>query len=484
MNQLRKIAVAALLLVPATAYAQKPSNTLETRSALLYLSRAEAAQHPADREKFLKQAFDLAVTGTQKDPGNSKAWFTLGQIYTVMGNAAGVDTAFDKAEQMWPDYAKETEPLRYRVYAIAFNNGVEALKANNTAAAVTAMEAAETVWPKVPTAALNLGSIYARTNQMDKAVVAYRRALTILTGPERKAQNEAGQKQWAEWEEAASFNLAQLLAGAGKNDEAAAAYEMYLKNNPNSSMAKSNLAIVYSRMGKTEDATRIYNDLLGQDLPAEDYFAVGVGLFRGQQFDQASQAFRKAITKNVNMRDAYYNLAQSLYSMISNLEEARGKAKIADQKPMEAQLRGMYEELYNVTEKARALDPNNRNVLALLARAYRGLSDVTDAKVESDKWKAKTLEVLSLHEAMPIEVANVTLVADGAEAKLAGEIINLKTPEGQPIKLNVTFFAPDGTSLSTQEVVVTAPKAEEQVPFSATFKTDKPVAGWKYELIK
>lgn len=484
MSRIGKVLIATLLLVPAVAHAQKrPGNNMQIRSAELYFDRWAKSQHPEDKKKFIQEAMEFSLQATQKDPGNARSWFTLGRVYAAVGDAVGADSAFDKAETLWPEYTKETATERLRAYVETFNAGVAAIQQNKLQEAVARLEAAQVVYDVKPTAALNLGNLYAKLNDADKAAGAYRKALAIMRGPSRQGLTEAEEKQWKEWEQAAAFNLAQILATAQKDAEAAQAYEEYLQRDPGNVIARSNLAVVYSRMGKTAEATKTYNDLLAQDLSDEDFFGVGVGLFRGQQYAQAGEAFRKAIAKNSAMRDAYYNLSQAIYSQITDLEDARSKAKAADLKAIDAKLKPMYEELQNTAEKARTFDPNNRNVLALLARAYRGMADVVPAAQAND-WKQKTLKVMETHQAMPYEVVNVQITTDGAEAKLVGNVVNLKGTEGQPVKLTVSFLGKDGTVLGTQDLTVTAPKVEEEVEFTASLKNDKPLGGWKYEIAK
>jgi tetratricopeptide (TPR) repeat protein len=484
MRHIGKVLVAATVLLPAVAQAQRPSATMATRSAELYLDRAEKQQVPAEKAKLFQQAAEMAQQGVQKDPGNSKTWFTLGRIHAAQGNAAAADSAFDKAESMWPDYTKETEPLRVRAYITAFNNGVTAVQENRLQDAIAALEAAEAVYSSKPTAALNLGNLYASAGDNEKAAVAFRRALTIMRSDEaRKGLSEADVKQWAQWEEAAAFNLGQVLATSRKDPEAAQAYLDYLARNPDNNIARANLAVVYTRMGKTEEATKVYADLLSKDLTDEEYFQVGVGLFRGNQHEQAAAAFRKAVEKNPAFRDAYYNLAQALYEQTLALDDARSKAKPADAKSFDAKLKPLLAELQTVAEKARELDPNNRNVMALLARSYRGMADVVPA-AEATEWKNKTLKVMEAHRDLPIEVMGVQVTNENGEYKLVGNVVNLKATEGQPVKVTVSFLGKDGSVIGTQEVNVTAPKVEDQVEFTATLKSDKPLGGWKYAIVK
>lgn len=483
MNHIGKIVFAALLAAPVAVQAQRPSATLQTRSAELYLAQAAKSQVPAERAKIARKALEVSLEGVQKDPGNPKTWFTLGEVYMMLQDPMGVDSAFRKAEAIYPDYVKETQPERLKAYIFAFNAGVTAIQQNNTDAAIKYLQAADMLYGKKPTASLNLGNLYAHANNADKAAASYRRALAIMRGPDRKGITPAEEKQWATWEEAAAFNLAQILAVSDKNEEAAQAYVDFLKSSPDNVTAKSNLAVVYARMGKKAEAQKLYEELLQQDLSDDDYFAVGVGLFRSDQYQAAADAFRKVIAKNPANRDAYYNLAQALYSQITPLEDERAKAKLADQKAFDVKLKPMYEDLQAVTEKARALDPNSRNILALQARAYRGMADVVDPKQAMD-WKNKTLAVMTMHQEMPYEVTDVALTNENGEYKLKGNLVNLKATKGQPVTLKVSFLGKDGSVVATQDVTLPTPELEGQSEFSTSLKTDKAVGGWKYEIAK
>jgi tetratricopeptide (TPR) repeat protein len=269
-------------MTPAVAQAQRPSNTMHTNSAQLYLDRGLTSNRADEKKKLFDQALNAAMQGVQAASNNSKTWFVLGKVYAAMGDAAGADSAFDKAEAMWPEYSKDTETERLRAYVAASNAGIAAIQANNLQGAVSALEGATRVYDKRPTALLNLASVYTKLNDRENAIKAYRAALEVLRSPARKELKPEEEKLWAEWEEASSLNLAQHLAFAEKNEEAVQAYEEYLARNPGNTLIRSNLALVYSRMGKREEAARVYRDLLGQDLPADEFFRVAVGLRRAE----------------------------------------------------------------------------------------------------------------------------------------------------------------------------------------------------------
>jgi tetratricopeptide (TPR) repeat protein len=484
MKRLSQTLLLLSLLTPALAEAQRPGNTMHTNSAQLYLGRAVESQVPEEKAKLFDQALNAARLGVQTAAGNSKTWFVLGAVHAAMGNAVAADSAFDKAEQLWPEYAKETETERLRAYVNASNTGVQAIQANDLAKAVAALDGASKVYSKRPTALLNLGSVYTRMNNREGAVTALRGALEILRGPNRQGLKAEEEKQWAEWEEAVSLNLAQQLALADKNEEAAAAYEDYLKRNPQNNLIRSNLAVVYSRMGKREEATRVYNELLGKDLSAEDFFRVGIGLRRAQQLERSAEAFTKSLAKNPQAQEAYFNLAYVLWESIQPLEEARAKATAAQQATMANQLRPMYEQLLTSAVKSREFDPTNRNMLALMQRAYRGLADLTKDVKQANEWKLKIPPLIADYEALPFEVTGIAMTIDGKKVTVEGKLINIKTTKGQPMKIKLSLVDAAGTVIGTQDVTVTAPEVEAEEDFKAEFTVEGTPAGWKYAIVK
>ena len=484
MSRIGKTLFILALVTPALAEAQRPSNTMHTTSAQLYLNRALQSNVPQEKAKLFDQALGAAQQGVTAAAGNSRTWFVLGAVHAAMGNAIAADSAFDKAEQLWPEYAKETETERLRAYVTASNAGVMAIQANDLAKATAALEGAAAVYNKRPTALLNLGSIYARQNNREGAITAYRAALEILRSPARTGLKPEEEKQWADWEEAISLNLAQLLALAEKNEEAVTAYEDYLKRNPNNTMIKSNLAVVLSRMGKRDDAARIYRELLSADLSAEDFFRVGIGLRRAQQLDQAAEAFRKSIAKNPQSQEAYFNQAYVLWETIQPLEDARAKAPAADKAKMATQLKALYEEMLVNATKSREFDPSNRNVLALMQRAYRGLADLTTDVKQANEYKLKVPPLISTYDALPFEVTGITLTTVEKKTTVEGKIINVKTTKGQPMKVKFSLVNAAGAEIGSQEVSVVAPEVEAEADFKAEFTTDAPPAGWKYEILK
>jgi tetratricopeptide (TPR) repeat protein len=481
----RGLLFALVMLAPAVAQAQtRPSSSSQTNSAELYLDRARRSNRDDEKRDLVQKALEHSLAAIKAKADNPKGYLLAGRTYALLGDALAADSMFDRAEQLWPDYTKETETDRIQLWIRAYNAGIVAARDNNQDEALKHFENATHIFDKRPGAHLNIAQIYARKQDNEKAINAYRTALQIIAKPEnRQGLKPEEVKQWSELEETATFNIAQLLATTGKNEDALRAYQEFIARNPNNSMANLNLAVVLTRMDRTAEAAKVYNELLAMDLSDIDFFNVGVGLYKANQHAQAAEAFRKTIAKNPYMRDAHYNLAQAVYGLATELEEQKMKTTGAAVKPIDDKLIAYYQEIGELAEKLRGIDPANRNLLALQTRAYRGLSDLHSDVAVQTEWKNKLLAALTANDAMTFMVENLTLTSGAGEVSLSGGIVNLKATVGQPAKIRVHFIARDGSTIESQDVTVSLPEVQGATPFKATIKTDKPVAGWKYEVI-
>jgi tetratricopeptide (TPR) repeat protein len=236
-------------------------------------------------------------------------------------------------------------------------------------------------------------------------------------------------------------------------------------------------------MGKRDEAARVYRELLGQDLPADEFFRVGIGLRRAQAYDQSATAFQKAISKNPHHQESYFNLAYVLWETIQPLDDARSKAPAADKAKMVSQLRPLYEQMVQNAIKARELDPSNRNLLALLQRGYRGLADLTTDVKQQNEWKLKIPPLITEYDALPFEVTGIVADVQDNKVTIGGKIVNVKTTKGQPMKIRLAVVDTAGKELGVKEVSVTAPDVESEADFKAEFDVTG-YAGWKYSIVK
>jgi tetratricopeptide (TPR) repeat protein len=473
--------VAVLATVPGTLWAQRPSNNVHTRSAALYLSRAREQPNPEEKRALYQQALEAALEGTQRTPTNPRVWLLAGQAAIRLDDYVRADSLLTRAETIYPGY-EEVRVERENAWITAFNAGVTALQQERTDEALEHLVRADLIYDGRPEASLNLGAVYHRLGRPDDAVESFRQALVILRGPALAAQTPAAAANWREWEEVAAFNLAQILATAGRDAEAIAAYRDFLEREPDNVTAQVNLAVVLTRHGAADEASEMYARLLDRtELSEQDFATIGIGLFRAQRYPEAARAFRRQAELNAYNRDAFYNLAQALYLVTGPLEERYKAAAGAAQAAIRAELQPIYEEMAAAAGKTIEFDPFNQNAHRLQAQAYRGIADL-ETGAAATQWRNRALAVLEQSQALGFTVEDIATTAADDHVRMSGRVRNVRAAAGQPIRFRVLLLSASGQVLGTQDVEVAAPAVEQHADFEVQIPVAEAV-GWRMERI-
>ena len=128
---------------------------------------------------------------------------------------------------------------------------------------------------------------------------------------------ETDEETAASWREQAQplpALRAQVLAAAGRFEEAIADYRTLLVDDPTNTQAKRDLATMLIQTGAEAEGFEVFEELL-QDpaaLSGEDLYAIGVGFYQGSAYGRAAAAFQMAGEKNRYDRDSIELWARSL----------------------------------------------------------------------------------------------------------------------------------------------------------------------------
>lgn len=470
MNRMGLLMLGAALAVPAVAHAQsKPSSSMHTRSAEVYLRDARAS--PADKEELLQKAVEVLSEGDKENP---RVWLLLGQAYALQEDAVGADSAFDRAESLYPEYEAEIEPLRENLWASLYNAAVASLQANALDEALSRFEQADAIYRGRPEALMAMAPLYVRRNDYAKAEAAYRAVLEVVRAAPEDLEPEL-RTEWESFEEVAIGEIGTLLGAQQKYDEAAAFYRELLAADPQNTAAKTELAVALSRAGQADEAATLYAELLAEpSLDEAALFNIGVGLYRAEQFESAAQAFRRALERNPHANETRYNLGQAVYASAAAAEQGAKDPAV---------LRPLYEELSEVAKALTAADPNNRNAWIMLAQAQRSLVDMTEGPT-GQELRNDMVRALEAAEALTFEVTDVSMRPTETGVQLTGGVVNLKLEPGTPVRLRFTLVDTSGASIASQEAQVTAPAVDEAVEFTIEIPTEANIAGWKYERVE
>jgi tetratricopeptide (TPR) repeat protein len=429
------LAVAALLLIPAVAAAQKDNKF--TKEANKFLGLAMTKQNPAERAQMFEQAMVHLRQGQTEDAQNAKVWLLSGTALAGLGNLTEADAAWKKAEELHPAYAEEIEGEREAAWIDAFNAGLAKMDEKDYAAAIQTLEGAQQIYDSRPEGLMNLGAMYAsgavcselpqgeqpacREAQMAKAEQAFRDAIEATKGPVADKLDEEGKASWLRFRDMATVNLAQM-AGAR-----------------------------------------------------------GVEHFEAERFEEAAKAFREAAEVNPHSRDYWFNLTQSYWAQASDLEEKLEKMPAAEQAPTKQSLTKLYEEIIQLVHKTREMDPNSEVLYIIEARSERMIGEYSGAADKTKQGQEKALALLQQHQALGVDVSDIVVQAGEEGATVTGKVKSRTLETGKAVTLTFTFLGIDGKELGTQDVSVTLAAKDADQPFEGKAPAVKgEVAGWKY----
>ncbi|MEE8550907.1 MAG: hypothetical protein V3T08_06585 [Gemmatimonadota bacterium] len=480
------LAAVVLLALPATASAQKqkceglkPKGGKWVASGELYLDRARKNARPEEKRKLYRQAVDILSEGFDRQTENPKNFMLAGQAFVGLGDLQAAHEVWLKAEEMWSCYLAKIDTLRFRAWVMAFNRAVRSSNSGDAEKAFQEYQDAYTIYPKQPQPLIQIAGYYANKAQVaetseehaelsQQAIDFYRRALKAIDVTER-----LGPEDKARYSQAATFNLAQLLAFEERYEEASQAYHAFLESEPDHVDARSNAAVVLTLAAdqleeeaeSTDDgpqeqelvaraeqlnsaANEHYARLLARDdLEADDYQNIGAGLTRSGKDAEATVAFGKALQLEPYRTNSLESLAMGLYGLQN------------------------WDSLAVVARTLVERYPLNLNNLALLANAYRELEQ-----------SEKALEVLERREALALEVLSLETLADEGSFSLSGVLHNYKLDPGVAVELQFDFYDDTGELVATTRVTVDTPPQGAEASFEVVADAEVAPSGFSYRL--
>lgn len=229
-----------------------------------------------------------------------------------------------------------------------------------------------------------------------------------------------------------------------------------------------NLAILRTGQGQYDQAINYYNQALtALERPAMDTSAatvaaradlrnkieagmlnVGAQLFQAKNYAKAAEVFERLTRLNPNNRDAWYNRSLALYSL------------------------ERWKELIPVAQRVIQMDPLNENANIVLFNAYKGAAQNNEA-----------LKVLQATEALPVKVSGLQLDADEGRSVLRGQVEGNRARAGSPVRLEVTFYGPNGTIGTPQQVTINAPAKGATTNLEVAIQNPTPAVSYSYRVL-
>ena len=461
------VATLALLGVAGPVSAQgfviymPPNCELDTqhflvRNAELYIKAATEARSDEQRDRSIADAkrvlVDALEAGEETNPG---VWYFLGRAYALEGDLAGADSAFTKAEALYPDCAEDMDNQRRSIWVPLYNDGVEALDVNDLAAAREAFTKADLISNKEPFVPYYLASVLLSQDDIAGALELFKKTV-------RMGQTEG---DYEESYVTSLFNAGRLHHMLQQWDSAAVWYAQYREVMPNDREALAGILQVLEAGGRDEEALAFTDTILeyAEAMTALDIFSAGVSLFQANRYEGAIRAFVAGLEKNRHYRDGVYNLAQS-YFAIAKRDSTETPSE--DKQKVQAEAA---KEMLDVTKRLLDIDPANENSLRLHAAAYQLNGDT-----------AATLDMLERIDALTFDV-NIELFQPGDTGyQVRGTISNLKEEETSVPDIVFEFVNLDGRVVTTETVSgrILTSKASDRFQFNPV---GEGIAAWRYK---
>ncbi len=422
-------------------------DALEEGEALGALGNEAASQA---QYQLATQASQAAIT---EDPTNPLAHLLAGQAALGLKDYQAASLHFGHAVERRPVYELEIAPYREDAYIELFTEASPALESGRYLDAAVLLEDANMIYPERAEAMILLSQIYAQERQHDRALERIDQSIAFLASDRMANVDSATAAGWR----ADGANLpivrAQVLADAGRFEEAAAAYREIAAADPTNVVAPQELAAILMTMGREDEAVTVYGELLARPgLTATDFYRIGVGFYNAADYGRAADAFGRGVGVSPRDRDALEMWARSL------------------------QLDSAYTTVPAVANRWLELDPSSQNAIAILAQATNFAGNPQGAA-----------EAMRRVEALFVIVDDLEMRGTGGnQVTVAGSVAarNDTTPAGTRVNFTFTFYSESGQAIGTATTSTTVQAPGAKSVFQVDFTSTQPVTGYGYTLTR
>ncbi len=429
---------------------EQPRQTDDTRAAQSALEKAgnlgDSAQ--AQAQPLYQQALTSANAAIAADSTNPLPYLQKGRALIGLGRYAQADSALNQAQDLRPLYQFEISPIREQAWIKIYNKAAPLVNQGDYQGAVQEFEQANAIYKERPEAMIILGQIYAQLHEDDKALENLSMAQKVIAD-QGQSVDSATLASWKEQAKNIPFTKAQVLADAGRFEEAISQFRKIVADNPDDVNARVNLATLMLQAEKKDSAVAILDSLMANPdlMKPRDVYLMGLRYYQADQYEKAAEAFQRTATAEPKNRDALEMWARCL------------------------RIDSAYAKVPPVADRWLALDPNNANAYLIMAQALN--KQGTDT--------ARVNQLVDQVQNLKVKLDNLSFhyITDGG-GYVTGDVINVSLDPGTQVTLHFTFYGDSGNTLGTKDETVAAGSANQSTTFRADFDSTQQVGGYGY----
>ena len=353
--------------------------------------------------------FDKALTSinqaveNEKTKGSAKAWFTRGDVYYTLldpstqalytKSTASMQPgeALQKASESYKkaleldgptgEFGKQVPERLNNLYNEAFNSGVVGYQAKEYDKALAGFRLASQIKPQDSTAVLY--SAYTQDAKQDYAgaKVSYNQLLGLDVYKSKPAPVTVYTRLLAIAKEEKNTAEAQKIVQQGL-----AAYpnnKTFLIEDLNMSMTGGNNTAALDKISKA----------IAADPGNANLYAVRAGVYDAQKKNDLAQAdYKKSIELDPNNFESQFNMGIYNFNRAATLRTKSSKMDLktyqAQGKKLDAEAKKYFEASLPYFEKAMEIQPNDRNTVSALQKAYYNVGRTADSERMNAKLQA------------------------------------------------------------------------------------------------
>jgi len=305
MKHITSVIGAGLIVLASAVAGAAQSNGFPTVSCAAGVVATPSGQAVRAMRSLLLGRRDEGLAGARQvvaaQPDNPQHQFLLGRAAAATNNFAAADSAYDRTVALCPGFSAEVEAERELAWATAFQQGLEAYQAGDTAGAIVRWELANTVYSRRPDAWYNLGVVHSQRGNVAAAGAAYREALAVI---DRMPQDATAADRESRWEARQNASAGLLMTAAQlfqqeRFDEAGGLFQYLTTLDPRSRDAWYNYSLVLFKRSSWRELIPVAERVVSIDPLNENARII---LFNGHKGIAEAQGAESTASRNQALR--------------------------------------------------------------------------------------------------------------------------------------------------------------------------------------